>query len=164
MLDPSKSSNKASLYRFFAHHAKTTVGSIKVTSSHKASHNGVTHVYLRQVINGLEVVNGVGNVNVDRNGQILSVGNSFYAGPVPTRNFHLQHTASDAVRSLAKLLNKDAGQKMTEVPSVTEGRTTVSGAAFALADIPASVKYIQTEGGASLKMVWDIEVEMKDNM
>ncbi|KAG0329861.1 Fungalysin/Thermolysin Extracellular metalloproteinase 5 [Dissophora globulifera] len=52
-----------------------------VKNAYTSKHNGVTHVYLRQVINGLEVVNGDINVNVDRDGNVISYGDSFYQGP-----------------------------------------------------------------------------------
>ncbi|KAJ3385109.1 Fungalysin/Thermolysin Extracellular metalloproteinase 5 [Lobulomyces angularis] len=51
-----------------------------VTSSHKSDHNGVTHVYLQQIINGLKVANSFANVNLDRSGNVLSFGSSFYLG------------------------------------------------------------------------------------
>ncbi|KAI8065377.1 Fungalysin metallopeptidase-domain-containing protein [Gilbertella persicaria] len=53
-----------------------------VTSAYKSDLNGVTHVYLRQIVNGLEVLNGDININIDRFGQVISYGNSF-ARPSP---------------------------------------------------------------------------------
>lgn len=55
-----------------------------VQSSHTSQLSGVTHVYLRQVVDGIEVVNGDMNINVDRHGQVLSAGNSF-AQPVQSK-------------------------------------------------------------------------------
>lgn len=43
--------------------------------SYTDPNTGVTHVYVRQMMHGLEVVNGDINVNI-RNGRILSYGNS----------------------------------------------------------------------------------------
>ncbi|OAQ28048.1 hypothetical protein K457DRAFT_139171 [Linnemannia elongata AG-77] len=51
-----------------------------VKNAYTSKHNGVTHVYFRQVVDGLEVVNGDINVNVDKDGQVISFGNSFYKG------------------------------------------------------------------------------------
>ncbi|KAI8321637.1 hypothetical protein GQ54DRAFT_311628 [Martensiomyces pterosporus] len=36
----------------------------------------VTHIYLRQYVDGVEVVNGVANANIDRHGAIISSGNT----------------------------------------------------------------------------------------
>lgn len=51
-----------------------------VKNSYTSAHNGVTHVYLRQMVDGLEVVNGNININVDRSGNVISYGDSFYKG------------------------------------------------------------------------------------
>lgn len=40
----------------------------------------MTHVYARQVLNGLEVSDGDINLNIDRHGRVLSWGNSFHPG------------------------------------------------------------------------------------
>ncbi|CAE6432109.1 unnamed protein product [Rhizoctonia solani] len=40
---------------------------------------GISHIYVRQVLDGLEVADGNINLNI-RDGQILSYGNSFFAG------------------------------------------------------------------------------------
>jgi len=43
--------------------------------SYTDSNTGVTHVYVRQVVNGLEVVDGDININI-KDGQVLSYGSS----------------------------------------------------------------------------------------
>jgi extracellular elastinolytic metalloproteinase len=52
-------------------------------------HNGTTHIYLKQTLDGIEVWNGNLNVNVARDGSIINLGNSFVsdlAGKVNTRS------------------------------------------------------------------------------
>ncbi|KAF9466805.1 Fungalysin metallopeptidase-domain-containing protein [Collybia nuda] len=44
---------------------------------------GVTHVYVRQIVNGLEVADGDMNINV-KDGMVISYGSSFYNGAIPT--------------------------------------------------------------------------------
>jgi len=50
--------------------------------SYTDKNTGVTHVYVRQLVNGLEVTDGDMNINI-KNGIVLSYGNSFYTGPSP---------------------------------------------------------------------------------
>jgi extracellular elastinolytic metalloproteinase len=50
--------------------------------SYTDSNTGVTHVYVRQLVNGLEVADGDININV-KGDEVLSYGNSFYGGPIP---------------------------------------------------------------------------------
>ncbi|KAF8934944.1 Fungalysin metallopeptidase-domain-containing protein [Dissophora ornata] len=57
-----------------------TLSEYIVKNAYTSKHNGVTHVYLRQVVDGLEVVNGDINVNVDKHGNVISFGDSFYKG------------------------------------------------------------------------------------
>ncbi|KAH9987993.1 hypothetical protein BJV77DRAFT_964619 [Russula vinacea] len=45
--------------------------------------NGVTHVFFRQMINGIEVADGDINVNV-KDGAVISYGDSFYRGDAPS--------------------------------------------------------------------------------
>ncbi|KAG0235758.1 Fungalysin/Thermolysin Extracellular metalloproteinase 5 [Actinomortierella wolfii] len=91
-LDPSFWSNPSSFYSAASLNADPKVVALEfverelttsdyvVKNAYTSKHNGVTHVYLRQVIDGLEVVNGDINVNVDKHGRILSYGDSFYKG------------------------------------------------------------------------------------
>ncbi|RIA84870.1 Fungalysin metallopeptidase-domain-containing protein [Glomus cerebriforme] len=53
----------------------------KIKNIYKSEHNGITHVYIRQVVNGLEVVNGDLNVNIDKFGRVISYGDSFVSPP-----------------------------------------------------------------------------------
>ena len=51
-----------------------------VESRYVSRNNGVTHVYLHQRLEGIEVYNAVLNVNVARDGRIINVGNRFVTG------------------------------------------------------------------------------------
>ncbi|KAI3634336.1 hypothetical protein MIR68_007940 [Amoeboaphelidium protococcarum] len=53
--------------------------SFKVKNHYK-SDNGVTHVYLRQIYDGAEIVNADANINVDEFGRVLSMYHTFYEG------------------------------------------------------------------------------------
>nr|MDQ3804483.1 hypothetical protein [Acidobacteriota bacterium] len=49
----------------------------RVSDRYVTKHNGVTHVYFTQRLGGVEVFGGVLNVNVARDGRVVSVGNRF---------------------------------------------------------------------------------------
>ncbi|KAI8844173.1 Fungalysin metallopeptidase-domain-containing protein [Chytridium lagenaria] len=57
--------------------------SVIVTDSYTSDHSGITHVYLIQTIDDIEVVNGVANANIDKHGNILSFSSTFYNGSAP---------------------------------------------------------------------------------
>ncbi|CAG8436915.1 12369_t:CDS:2 [Funneliformis mosseae] len=52
-----------------------------VKNIYKSEHNGITHVYLKQVVNGLQVINGDLNINIDKFGRVISYGDSFVLPP-----------------------------------------------------------------------------------
>ncbi|KAL1413436.1 hypothetical protein Q8F55_001203 [Vanrija albida] len=64
----------------------------------------VTHVYARQLINGLEVGDGDINVNIDRNGRIISWGNSFHPGGADLSSGAIEQTV--LCESIDKSINE----------------------------------------------------------
>ena len=70
---------------------------------------GVAHVYLRQIVNGLEVANGDANINIDRNGAISSASHSFFRGATVSFKTTPHITAADAARVLATFVGARPG-------------------------------------------------------
>ena len=54
--------------------------SLKEMNSYTDEHNGASHIYFKQVVNGLMVENGDVNVNLDRLGRVISFGESLFKG------------------------------------------------------------------------------------
>lgn len=54
------------------------------SQSYTDTRTGVTHIYAKQLVNGLEVADGDWNINIDRTGSVLSFGTSFHQGPAPS--------------------------------------------------------------------------------
>jgi len=71
--------------------------------------SGVTHVYLRQLVNGIEVANGDANINIDKRGAITSAHHSFFLGESFGINAVPRVTPADAARALATFVNRRAG-------------------------------------------------------
>ncbi|KAL1918893.1 uncharacterized protein VTP21DRAFT_2274 [Calcarisporiella thermophila] len=148
-----------------------------VKNVYQSKHNGVTHVYLRQLIDGLEVVNGDMNINVDKKGNVISFGNSFYnekdskglknkgeneVKKNPQRNALL--TPEKALLTLydhlgLKVEPKDVNKK----GSLKKGKdsTILLNAPYSVAPIPVKPGLIQSNGG--LERVWEIIPELEDN-
>ncbi|KAJ7902818.1 Fungalysin metallopeptidase-domain-containing protein [Mycena olivaceomarginata] len=62
--------------------------------SYTDTNTGITHVYVRQMINGLEVSDGDMNINI-KDGMVLSYGNSFFTGPTPSHFMQQQGLDED---------------------------------------------------------------------
>ncbi|TFK51601.1 hypothetical protein OE88DRAFT_1659712 [Heliocybe sulcata] len=68
---------------FVRAHLGEETGFVVRKDSYTDRATGVTHVYVRQVVNGIEVADGDINVNV-KDGKVFSYGDSFYRGPAPS--------------------------------------------------------------------------------
>ncbi|KAI8817568.1 Fungalysin metallopeptidase-domain-containing protein [Fimicolochytrium jonesii] len=128
---PVEGSRLEAAVKYASDETGVPLADIRISSEHTSDHNGVTHVYLQQYADGLEIVNGVGNVNLDRSGQVISFGDSFYKNTVkllsqdatgqlytadtsgqivlsynpPSVAEHLQLGPLEAVQAVTKLLN-----------------------------------------------------------
>ncbi|KAJ2546890.1 hypothetical protein EV175_005434 [Coemansia sp. RSA 1933] len=51
--------------------------SVRITDAYTDQASGITHIYAKQVVGGIGVANGLANVNIDRNGRIISSSQSF---------------------------------------------------------------------------------------
>lgn len=51
---------------------------LSISSSYNSDHNGVTHIHFKQNANGVDIVNAVANVNVDKNGRVISFGSTLF--------------------------------------------------------------------------------------
>ncbi|KAL1914544.1 uncharacterized protein VTP21DRAFT_8169 [Calcarisporiella thermophila] len=145
-----------------------------VKDSYKTDINGVTHVYLRQLVNGLEVVNGDINVNVDANGNIISYGSSFFRGrtskigtdSAPAKTL----TPVEALKALArhiKVVEPQSDKIQVETINNIQGEpeTVLKNVPFAVpgSQVPVRSALIQTDKGRKLEPVWILTVEMNEN-
>ncbi|CAH0032449.1 unnamed protein product [Clonostachys rhizophaga] len=55
----------------------------KIVPGHYTGSNGISHVYFKQTFHDVEIDNALFNVNIDKNGQVFSFGNSFFNGSFP---------------------------------------------------------------------------------
>ena len=157
-----------------------TTSDFIVQSSYKTDLNGVTHVYLRQIVNGLEVFNGNININVDRSGQIISAGNSFAPTKSSTSFFNQFIFSSssffnepknvippqDAILSLVSFVKGGHPVDPNEFVQLNSFKdpNVMMFENVPYAESPVEVKqgYLQLDDG-QLQLVWDIQYELQDN-
>jgi extracellular elastinolytic metalloproteinase len=90
------------------------VADVEVSSALTSEHNGVTHVYVRQRFNGIEVHGAVMNINV-KDGQVFGAGNSFVpnlAAAISGAGSGMTEAA--AIAAAARLLGKEVSDVSTE--------------------------------------------------
>ncbi|KAL1916156.1 uncharacterized protein VTP21DRAFT_6160 [Calcarisporiella thermophila] len=165
-------------------HEHLTGSEFVVKDAYRTDLNGITHVYLRQIIDGLEVVNGDININVDKKNKVISYGNSFFreedpiSGEKTKGDSKLRRRAptatsidpKDALLSFAKYLKLDiVDPKSIEIERGASlrgnGPIILSNVPFATSDkkVPVRKVLIHTENGRKLKTVWELDVQMKLN-
>jgi len=134
-----------------------------VKDSYVSRHNGVRHVYLRQTVHELEILNGDLNINV-WNKKVLSVGSSFYKGhhvpePVPILS------SIEALYSLGKLigLNSPLNLTLTQEHKGKQHKHSFSGYPKAISDVKIELAYMQVDNGRKLDLVWAYEIDEYDN-
>jgi hypothetical protein len=131
----------------------------QVADQYTDASTGVTHIYLRQLLNGLQISQADLNINVGRDGEIISVGSTFLP---------LQETAVlgdqptlapiSAYEDFAEVLDF----QFSEGPEVLESETTddqttiISAGGLANQDVVAELRYVPTEAG--LELAWRLEV------
>jgi hypothetical protein len=57
-----------------------------ITDQYTDQHNGVTHIYLRQVVNGIEIFNANSSLHISKNGQLISLENAFVSNALIKTN------------------------------------------------------------------------------
>lgn len=102
--------SKPVITQVYAQHAKqyglstTDVENYIITDQYTDARNGVTHVYLRQVVNGIEVFNANSSIHF-KNGQMVSMSNGFVPNAV---NKTLSGTASIGTSQAMQIAGNEA--------------------------------------------------------
>lgn len=137
---------------------------IVLKNRYTSAHNGITHLYFRQRLAGIEVFNGDINVNVAADGSILNLGNGF----VPNL-----HAAADAlVPQLAPVeaVSKAAGQlglSPTALSTISaaagpDSTQLLSDGGISHDPIPVRLIYTPVAPG-DVRLSWDMTLRLKNN-
>jgi extracellular elastinolytic metalloproteinase len=137
---------------------------IVVTSRYSSEHNGVTHLYLRQRYNGIEVHGGDININVAADGSIINLGNSFVSNlPAAINAQAPSRSAQQAVADAARHLGLSLGRSV-EVVAERGGpqqEVVLSDAGISQQEIPARLVY-QPVSANAVRLAWLMEIEEVD--
>ncbi|MFN8442834.1 MAG: M36 family metallopeptidase [Caldilineaceae bacterium] len=134
---------------------------IVVKDRYVSQNNGVTHLYLRQRLDGIELFNGDININVMPDGRILNLGNRFVSDL--RSRVKQQQPGIDAIatlRSVAGQLNLAVTQPLvaTSAARGVDQVTEVSSGGFSRASIPMRLIYQPLDGG-HVKLAWNMQIQ-----
>ncbi|KAL5113149.1 ammonium transporter [Pleosporales sp. CAS-2024a] len=127
--------------------------------------NGVSHVYFKQTVNGLDIDNGDFNVNVGRDGTIFSFGNSFYGGEMPAAPSKSKRDTIEPVvafQSAVNVLNLPVqAASATSEPKEGENTFAIKQSEGTVSEPEARLVYVQTDG--KLALTWRVETDVLSN-
>jgi extracellular elastinolytic metalloproteinase len=128
-----------------------------VASEYTDADAGVTHLYLRQRVQGVEVYGAVIEVHFDRHGRVVQSHNTFVADAAGKANSATPGLSPEqAVAAAARALNLPAPQGLSRVEqgTATDG-LTFSEAGISLEKIPVKLMYVRLASGR-LALAWSV--------
>jgi extracellular elastinolytic metalloproteinase len=136
------------------------VDELEVTDAYASAHNAVTHVYVRQAVDGTPVAGSLANVNVDRRGDVVHFGSRLVPDLDQQASGEQALDALAAVQAAASGLGLAAPQGLRLLGESTDGavRTAlVSDGGIASRPIPAALTYQATAD--DVRLAWVVEIE-----
>ncbi len=143
--------------------SEADLASVAVTDEYTSRASGVTHLYLRQTVNGVEVINALASAHVTPGGEVRAVHSTFVPSAARAANAAVPSLAPEgAVEAAAQHLGLALAGALTVLePMDARHRLTLSGADLSLEPIPVQLVYFVTEDGA-LRLAWDLAVYQTD--
>lgn len=138
------------------------LGDVRVRDAYATRHNGITHVWMQQYIDGLPVALGVANANINADQQVLSLHSRMSAEAVRrTANREPTLSAVEAVLRYAAERGLDGEVAPQEIGRSSDTVLVLSGGSLADGEIPARLSWYEHKG--ELALVWDIAVDHRDH-
>ncbi len=132
---------------------------VVVKDRYVSKHNGVTHIYLRQRLGGIEVFNGDINVNVTQDGRIINVGTNFVHNLQQAVNTSTPAlAAADAIRRTAQALGMPVSQSLTPLGNDKNGVAQFSGGGVSRSSIPVRLMFQPLASGKA-RLAWEMQIQ-----
>ncbi len=135
------------------------IKNLKVNYEYKTDHNNLTHLYLVQTHNDIELYNGIINFNILPSNEVLYVGNNGVADLKSRINTSVPSiTPSDAILKAIQHLNMDSKMTPKLLNKINDKEFLFEKGDVSYEDIKVKLKYqLLTDGKA--RLVWDIEID-----
>ncbi|MCO5189504.1 MAG: extracellular metalloproteinase [Anaerolineae bacterium] len=133
---------------------------VSVTDTVTSATSGVTHVYLQQNLNGIQIFNAITVINVTADGNILLAGNRFVSDAANQVNSAaLTISAIDAVAAVADQMRYTITEplRVIEAPAGADQSAMLSTGGISLENIPVRLVY-QPLADGSLALTWNMDI------
>lgn len=131
---------------------------IEITSQYQSEHNGITHVYFRQVVNGIPVFNSSSSVHLDKNKQPVQINCAFIKEASQKVN---TTSPGIGVSSAIGIAGNHIGMNLLPVlgkASVPANNGEVSIMDISVSPEPVKAKMYYLIVNNELKLTWGVEV------
>lgn len=129
-----------------------------ITAQHTSRVSNITHTYLRQAINGIEVMGTESSIHRYPNGKTLVTHVKFLENIESTaKNRTPSIDAASAIRSVASQMGYRI-DNLQELQRTSSTKILFNKAGISVTDIPTQLIYYYTEEGGS-RLVWELSVE-----
>ena len=136
------------------------INEVAVSSTVLSSHTGVTHVYLQQRHAGIDVWNGIVNVNVAPDGSVISSGNRFVANIAALAGGqNARKSGMDAAAAAAGHLKLKASQPFHVVSRKGGPSEAVTLSDGGIAARPIEARLVWLPVGSGVRLAWSVEIE-----
>ena len=132
---------------------------IRVTDEYVSKHNGVTHIYLQQMQNGIPVYNAVINLNISKEGRVVFSGNTFISKLDQKIN-----TSAPGITNIHAVVKAAHHLGFVNVEPLVTKRIDGNSAVvfektdFSASDIPVGLTYQPTKDG-QVRLAWDMAID-----
>ena len=136
---------------------------MRLTDRVESSVSGATHLHYRQTFDGLDAYGTELRISINRDGRVISVGNSFQpdlAG-VAGRRAAVAVSATDAVARAAEFLGIALDRPPVAAPTKAMDRVLVSQGRLSQRDIDARLEWLPVPG-SSARLVWRFVLDRTD--
>lgn len=156
--------------------------SVRVTDAYTNKDTGVSHVYVRQIAGGVDVVNGLANINIDKHGRVISSSQSFAPADQVRKAVRSGRLASRtnqytllkyALQSLSEHIESKIGNKALQTLRISKVESAEThGSKFVVDGIPTNTAVdgkatahpaMMQRSDGSLIHVWDIVLKQRDH-
>jgi extracellular elastinolytic metalloproteinase len=137
------------------------VEDVVVTGESRSAHTGLSHVFVRQRVDGIEVFGADANFNIGPDGRVLSAGSSFFSDVAPTVNRGSPMIAAvEAVEAAATHVGLEIGEplEVIEARGGREQETVLTDGGIASGPIAVKLVY-QPVGPRELRLAWQVDLE-----
>ncbi len=137
---------------------------LELTDSYTSKHNGVQHVYFKQFYKGIEVQNGISNVNISFEGKALNVNNRFVSDlKNKVNSINPSISAETAIIEAGKHLDIFRNQEITLLSSSGDANQSMEFSSD-LSDEIIKIKLVFAEAldHSTVRLAWDLKILLND--